>query len=167
MNGSVIQESKNVKLLGIHIDSKLTFEYHLRHLSNNISQKIGIVSKCLSVFNDSDIARKCFNAFILPLFEYCYPVWMSAADCHINLLLKNFRCLMFLLQVPDISIEHRWQVSMMCTLFKIVQDIDGPLYSLLPESRVVIRETRQTANLNSRAFNVVDHQTGQFSRTFF
>ena len=56
---------------------------------------------------------------------------------------------------------------MMCTLFKIVQDIDGPLYSLLPEFRVVIREIRQTANLNSRAFNVVDHRTGQFSRMFF
>ena len=52
-------------------------------------------------------------------------------------------------------------------LFKIVQDIDGPLYSLLPESRVVIRETRQTANLNSRAFNVFEHQSGQFSGTFF
>ena len=56
---------------------------------------------------------------------------------------------------------------MMCTLFKkIVLDIDGPLYSLQPESRVVIRETRQTVNLNSRAFNVVDHRSGQSSRTF-
>ena len=45
-----------IKLLGIFIDSKLTFQYHLRHLQSNISQKIGIVRKCLSVFNDSDIA---------------------------------------------------------------------------------------------------------------
>ena len=45
LNGSVIHESKNVKLLGVYIDSKLTFEYHLHHLSNNISQKIGIVRK--------------------------------------------------------------------------------------------------------------------------
>ena len=49
---------------------------------------------------------------------------------------------------------------MICTFFKIVQDIDGPLYSLLPESRVVIRETRQTAIFNSRAYNVVDHRSG-------
>ena len=47
LDGSMILESNNVKLLGIYIDSKLTFEYHLRHLSNNISQKIGIVRKCL------------------------------------------------------------------------------------------------------------------------
>ena len=58
LNGAVIHESKIVKLLGIHNDSKLTFKYHLRHLSNNISQKIGIVCMFLSVFNDSDIARK-------------------------------------------------------------------------------------------------------------
>ena len=44
---------------------------------------------------------------------------------------------------------------MMCTLLRIVQDIDGPLFSLLPESRDVIRETRLTANLNYRAFNVL------------
>ena len=56
---------------------------------------------------------------------------------------------------------------MMCTLFKIVQDIDGPLHSLLPESRVVIRETCQTANINSCAFNVFEHQSGEFSRTFY
>ena len=93
------------------------------------------------------------------MFEYCYPVWMSAAECHMKLLRKNFRCLMFLLQVSDISIEHRWQVSMMRTLFRIVQDIDSPLYSLLPESRVVIRETRGTSNLNSRDFNVIGRRT--------
>ena len=85
---------------------------------------------------------------------------------HINLLLKKLRCLMFLLQVPNISIEHRWQVSMMCTLLRVVQDIDCPLYFLLPESRVVIRENRQTDNLNYLAFNVVEHRTGQFSRMF-
>ena len=68
LNGSVIQESNNIKLHGILIDSKLTFEYHLRHLYNNLSQKNCIERKCISVFNDLDIARKCFNAFILSFF---------------------------------------------------------------------------------------------------
>ena len=45
--------------------------------------------------------------------------------------------------------------SMMCTLFKVVEDIGGPLYSLLPESRVGIRETCLTTNLNYRAFNLI------------
>ena len=43
LNGSVIQESDNIKLLRIFIDSKRIFEYRLRHLSSNISEKIGIV----------------------------------------------------------------------------------------------------------------------------
>ena len=29
-----------------------------------------------------------------------------------------------------------------------------------------MKETRQISNLNSRAFNVFEHQSGQFSRTF-
>ena len=72
---------------------------------------------------------------------------------------------MFLLQASDISIGHRWQVSMMCTLFRILQDIDGPLYSQLPDSGVAIGEARLSANIISRAFNAIEHQTGQFSRT--
>ena len=54
---------------------------------------------------------------------------------------------------------------MKITLLRIVQDIDGPLYSLLSESRV-ITETRGTPNLNSIGFNVIGHRTEQFSRTF-
>ena len=67
LNGSVIQESNNIKLLGIFIDSKLTFEYHLHHQSNNICQKIGIARKYIYIFNDSDNARNCFNAFFSAL----------------------------------------------------------------------------------------------------
>ena len=72
---------------------------------------------------------------------------------------------MFHLQASDI--EHRLLVSVLCTLFRIVQDIDGVLYSLLPESRVAVRESGGTSNLNSRSFNVVGHRTEQFSRTLF
>ena len=67
---------------------------------------------------------------------------------------------MFILQALDISLEHRaaparWQASMMFTLFRIVHDIDGPFYSLLPESRGVVKETRVTSSLNSCAFIVI------------
>ena len=48
-------------------------------------------------------------------------------------------------------------ISMMFNLYRIVRDIDGPLYSLLLESGVDIRETRGTSNLNYRAFNFIGH----------
>ena len=40
----------------------------------------------MSVFRDVTVVAKCFWAFILPVLEYCSPVWMSAATSHLSLL---------------------------------------------------------------------------------
>ena len=54
--------------------------------------------------------------------------------------LRIFRYFMFLLQASDVSIVDRWQESMMRNLYGIVDNVNGPLYSLLPDSQVIIRE---------------------------
>ena len=38
----------------------------------------------------------CFRSFVLPLLEYCSPVWMSATDSNLNLLSKIVRSASFL-----------------------------------------------------------------------
>ena len=40
----------------------------------------------MSVFRDVAIVAQFFWAFILPVLEYCSPVWMSAATSHLSLL---------------------------------------------------------------------------------
>ena len=40
----------------------------------------------MSVFRDVAIVAKCFWVFILPVLDYCSPVWMSAATSHLLLL---------------------------------------------------------------------------------
>ena len=37
-------------------------------------------------FRDVAVVAKCFWAFILPVLEYCSPVWMSAVTSHLSLL---------------------------------------------------------------------------------
>ena len=46
----------------------------------------GILRKTMSVYRDVTVVAKCFWAFILPVLEYCSPVWMSAATSHLSLL---------------------------------------------------------------------------------
>ena len=48
--------------------------------------RVGILRKTMSVFRDVTVVAKCFWAFILPVLEYCSPVWMSAATSHLSLL---------------------------------------------------------------------------------
>ena len=39
-----------------------------------------------NVFVDISVLLRCYFAFVLPILEYCSPVWGSAAECHLQLL---------------------------------------------------------------------------------
>ena len=97
INNIPISTCDSFKLLGVMHDSKFTFEDHIRSISSSIAQKIGILRKSYKVFGEQDILKNCFNAFILPCFEYCAPVWSSAANSYFNLLDKNLRAIKFLI----------------------------------------------------------------------
>ena len=122
--------------------------------------------KSYKVFGDQDILKNCFNAFILPCFEYCAPVWCSAADCHLNLLDKNLRAIKFLIPDLKVNLWHRRAISSLCILFKIFNDADHPLHNELPNLYAPQRVTRDALNANSRAFTPMRFNTTQYSRSF-
>lgn len=154
------------KILGVILDSKFTFEKHIRSVSSSIAQKIGLLRKSFKIFGDQSILKKCFNSFILPCFEYCSPVWSSAADSHLNLLDRNLRSIKFLIPDLDINLWHRRSISSLCMLHKIFHNSDHPLHSDLPGQFYPVRNTRQAVNSNSQAFSITRLNTTQYSRSF-
>ena len=90
IDGSVVEMVTELKILGVILDSKLTFEKQFGTIAATASIRVGILRKTKSVFRDVAIVAKCFWAFILPVVEYCSPFWMSAA-------LLTCRCLIVLL----------------------------------------------------------------------
>ena len=86
IDGSVVEMVSELKILGVILDSKLTFKKQVRAIAATASMRVGILRKTMSVFRDVDIVAKCFWAFILPALEYCSPVWMSATTSHLSLL---------------------------------------------------------------------------------
>ena len=147
-------------------DSKFTFELHLRSVSKLISQKLGLLRKSVKVFGDQSILRKCFNSFILPSFEYCSPVWSSAADSHLKLLDRNLNGCKFLIPGLDTNLWHRRSVSCLCMLFKIYHNPEHPLHPELPALFQPLRFTRAAANSHCHSFMRVRCNTVQYSRSF-
>ena len=154
------------KILGVILDSKFTFEKHIRSISSSVAQKIGILRKSFKIFGDQSILKNCFNSFILPCFEYCSPVWSSAADCHLKLLDKNLNAIKFLILDLRINLWHRRSISSLCMLYKIYHNVEHPMHSILPSLYLPPRITRNAANLNSLAFSFVRFNTTQFPRSF-
>ena len=162
----IIPVAPYLKLLGITLDDKLTFERHIRTLSSSLAQKGGILRKCFKTFRDIDIVRKSFFAFVLPCFEYCSPVWMSAAPSNLRLLERILRSMSFIVPNLNLNLDSRREVSGLSTLFKIFKNHEHPMNVKLPDSFVPGRFTRFSASLNRYSFQSVRHNTNQFSRCF-
>ena len=120
IDGTVLGESVDLDILGVTFDSKLTFEKNLHSVSRAASQRLGILRKSWRVFHDRAFLGRCFQDFVLPVLEYCYAVWCSAADTHPKLLDRAVSDPRFLIGVVfECDISHRRSVAVLCMLYKI------------------------------------------------
>ena len=70
-----ISNSKYKKLLGIHIDNKLTFEPYVRSLCKKASQKLNNFAR-IAFSLKLDQRKILLNAFITSHFSYAVVVWI-------------------------------------------------------------------------------------------
>ena len=167
IDGSVVEMVSELKILGVIIDSKLSFEKQVRAIAASASMRVGILRKTMSVFRDVTVVAKCFWAFILPVLEYCSPVWMSAATSHLSLLDRVVS------QVGRLSggsvscdLWHRRRVASLSAFFNIDSLVDHPVRGLFPAQYVLRRPTRGALAAHSRSFEMPRSRTVQFSRSF-
>ena len=164
--GTSLEESNNLLLLGVTLDSKLTFEKHIRQMAASISQKVGILRKCYRTLGRSEALNKSFFAYVLPCFEYCAPVWSSAANSHLELLDRALNKVKF--YVPDVSLNlwRRRAVSCLSLLYKISHNPKHMLHPCLYECFVPAWRTRNIFRFNDFAFRLPTHRTLHYSRCF-
>ena len=165
--GSVVEMVTELKILGVILDSKLTFEKQVRAIAASASMRVSILRKTMSVFRDVSIVAKCFWAFILPVLEYCSPVWMSAATSYLSLL-DRVVSQVGRLNGGSVSCDlwHRRKVASLSVIFKIDSLVDHPVRGLFPAQYVLRRPTRGALAAHSRSFEMPRSRTVQFSRSF-
>ena len=75
INGKICRSTPEVKLLGITIDWKLTFNKHVKLFCKNASKK---ASALMRLRNDLSTSQKLllYNSFLISNFGYCPLVWM-------------------------------------------------------------------------------------------
>lgn len=74
INGSHIKRVNYIKFLGVIIDEKLSWSYHINHIKGKISKSIGMLS-CARRNLDRETLLKLYFAFIHPYLNYCIDVW--------------------------------------------------------------------------------------------
>ena len=67
------ESSKREKLLGISIDTTLSFEHHITSLCKKASQKLHALAR---IAHYMDFERSLMKAFVISQFNYCPLIWM-------------------------------------------------------------------------------------------
>ena len=75
IKNTIISSVKRVELLGVHIDGRLDFDYHVNEICRKASKKIHALSR-LCKYMDQNKRRMLMRAFIISQFSYCPLVWM-------------------------------------------------------------------------------------------
>ena len=79
LNGSILQQVQDVKLLGLELDEQLTFDLHIDSLCKKISKHIGILNRIKAYLLRAERILYC-NSLIKPLILYCIVTWTSCCS---------------------------------------------------------------------------------------
>ena len=89
-HSKVIEEHK-VKLLGVWIDSDLSFDDHMNNICRNAAKKLNALSRQCAILHFYR-RKMLMNAFFNSQFSHCPLVWMSHSRS-INTKINHFRAL--------------------------------------------------------------------------
>ena len=70
-----IANTKREKPLGVHLDSGLSFDYHISEICKKASRKVCALARVISGMSLSK-KRTLMNAFFKSQFNYCPLIWM-------------------------------------------------------------------------------------------
>ena len=90
---TTISPSKEVKLLGITLDDKLSFYSHIKGLCHQAFLKTKALLRIRPYVNQ-DIVDMLFNTFVIPCFNYCPLVWMFCSKQAHNLIGATHKSIM-------------------------------------------------------------------------
>ena len=83
INKQAITQKDHVKYLGVLIDSKLSFHYHISSIMKKLSRAVGILYKIRN-FVTRNILISIYYSLVYPFLIYAIPVWGVATENHIN-----------------------------------------------------------------------------------
>ena len=75
VGNEVVKSSASVKLLGVTLDSKLTFKEHVTKMCKKISKKVHALGR-VAKYMDSTKIKLIMKTFIENEFNYCPLIWM-------------------------------------------------------------------------------------------
>ena len=81
--GSPLKSTSELKDLGVHVDSELSFDRHISNLIGKAYSRIGLIFRGL-VSRDLCLLKRAYMCYVRPILEYSSQVWSPYLLKHVN-----------------------------------------------------------------------------------
>ncbi len=179
LRAATIEQEDCVKLLGVNIDKKLDFKFHVNEVCRKAGRQLNALRRQSRLVNIQS-KMKVFNTFIRANLNYCPLMWVhrkrtdlarleNVQERALRLVYSDKDCSYYeqliMAKVPSVLIK--WQIMLTIEVFKALQGISPPyIQDLFREkdvpynlraTKIVIQPTTQstTHGLNSLTYQGV------------
>ena len=83
LNFDIIKQCEFHKILGVTLDSNLSFKYHINDVCNKLSRSINLLFN-LKDLMPAHVLKTMYYAYVHPHLLYCLPLWGSACPTHLQ-----------------------------------------------------------------------------------
>ena len=116
INNHDVERVQTTKFLGVIIDEKLTWKYHIAHISGKINKNISVIYKVKKVIS-FDALKTLYTSLILPYLTYCCVIWGNASKCNLNKVIVLQKRILRIIFNSDYR-EHTSPLFKRCKLLK-------------------------------------------------
>ena len=175
IDNKLIESENEQVLLGVTIDSNLSFEKHINNLCKRASQKLNALAR-ISGYINLQKRRVIMKSFIISQFGYCPLSWMfhsKRLNNKINSIheralrityVDNVSSFQELLEKDNsVSIHHKNIQVLATEMFKIFKNLSPDIVREIFQERRVPYNLRSDNNFASRHVNSVYHGTESLS----
>jgi len=166
----ILSEDEQV-LLGVTIDSNLTFESHINNLCKKASAKLNALAR-IAGYMDIPKRRIIMKSFITSQFGYCPLIWMfhnRRLNSKINSIHERALRITYgdristfeelLVKDNSVSIHHRNLQVLATEIYKVINNIAPKFVNEIFKERNTPYNLRGNSSLISRKVNSVYHGT--------
>jgi hypothetical protein len=175
VKGNVLNCVENVLLLGINIDSKLSFDEHIKSICTKASRQINVIIR-MSNLLDINVKETMYKTFIKSTFNYCPVVWMMCSKQNLRKLEKlQCRALRFvysdyissyedlLVKSKQLSLSVQLMYNLAVEVYKCLNDLSPTYLCSLFEPQNHQYDCRGFKTLKQKKFKTIKYGYQSFT----
>ena len=85
----IVRPTSSAKFLGVEVDTKLTFKKHFESIKNRATKRVNVLKFLARTGVEPKVLMKLYNCYVLSLFEYGCPAFISATKDQLNIFQKS------------------------------------------------------------------------------